>query len=85
MGRRGGCTATRTRSPPASLAVSTITGDMSNRLRATLGRARMALPGTLEVAGASALSYAGWLAYRPAGFAVAGVLALVKVYDLERK
>lgn len=54
-------------------------------MRAAAGRARTAVPGLLEVAGAAALAVCGWMVYHPAGVGVAGVLALLKVYDLERK
>ncbi len=35
------------------------------------------LPDGLMVGGASALAYGAWLVYAPAGFIVAGVLAIV--------
>ena len=58
---------------------------MSNRLRAVASRARLLFPGLLELGGAAALSLAAWMVYHPAGVGAAGVLALLKVYDLERK
>jgi len=35
------------------------------------------LPDALLIAGAAGVSYGAWLAYAPAGYAVAGILAIV--------
>lgn len=38
---------------------------------------KAALPDVLLIAGAGGLSYGAWLTYQPAGFIVAGALAIV--------
>lgn len=42
------------------------------------------LPDFLLIAGAACLSFGAWLAYNPAGYAVAGMLAIVAGLQLAR-
>ncbi len=46
-------------------------------LNQLLPRLKSLAPDVLLVAGAAGVSYGAWLAYPPAGFIVAGVLAIV--------
>lgn len=57
---------------------------IKNKLHTAASAAAGFLPDALMICGAGGVSYAAWLVYVPAGYAVGGTFALVAGYMLAR-